>query len=76
MNLYVVHHTIGGYAKEDPNVSNVCAVLTDFEAAKKLKTVIGYGATITEIELDRISQGYIETLKELLGYEYNNLPRS
>lgn len=61
--LYVVHGTIGGYAREDDARSTVYGVYTDPTAAKKVATVT-HGQVET-VELDYVAPGYVNSAAEL-----------
>lgn len=60
MKLYVVANQIGGYAREDDPTVNVVGAYTDVEVARAVKCAAGFGATISEIEVDHIHPGHRE----------------
>lgn len=63
MKVYVLTRMVGGFAREDADVTSVVAVLTDEVQAKKLAKVV-FGCTITPTEVDFISPGWAEHAKE------------
>jgi len=67
--LYVVHGTIGGYAREDAACSTVYGVYTDAVVAKRVATVAG--GKVDTVELDYVALGYAATAAEL-GLPINN----
>ena len=70
MKVYVLTRMIGGFAREDADVTSVVAVLTDERQAKKLAKVV-FGCTITPMELDFISEGWVEHAKAF-GLDLSN----
>lgn len=68
MKVYVVERIEGGYAREDAATASVVAVLTDSERARIVKMCSGYGAVVTETEVDVIPAGITE-YAEALGYK-------
>jgi hypothetical protein len=60
--LYVVHQTVGGFAREDSERSHVVGVFTDASTANKVK-LVSHGE-ITEIKLNHIPAGFLNMIKE------------
>ncbi len=58
MKLYVVANQISGYAREDAHTVNVVGAYTMLSVAKAVKSAAGFGATISEIEVDYIYPGH------------------
>lgn len=63
--LYVVTNLVGGFAREDSPSAAVVGVYTDSELANKVKRMSGYGASVSEVEVDHIWMGHIITAREL-----------
>jgi hypothetical protein len=61
---------IGGFAREDADVTSIVAVLTDEVQAKKLAKVV-FGCTITPMEVDVIPKGWVEHAKAF-GLDLSN----
>lgn len=74
--LYVVHYTIGGYAREDADQTIAAGVYTDIRLATVHKMVCS-GGQITELDLDVLPRGVIAAANEMglikdeLRKEYN-----
>jgi hypothetical protein len=63
MELHIVHNTVGGFAREDAHQSNIIAVLTDPDMAKKI--ALASQAKVTSLALDDIPIGISKNLIEL-----------
>ena len=63
MTIFVVHNTIGGYAREDAEQSNIVGVFTDETMAKTLARILG--ANCTEVTLNEVPKGYLSFAREL-----------
>jgi len=70
MKVYVLTHMIGGFAREDDDVTSVVAVLTDEVQAKKLAKIV-FRCTITPMEVDFIPPGWAEHAKAF-GLDLSN----
>ena len=64
MKVFVVHRTVGGYAREDASSGDVVGVYTDITLAKKV-ALLARG-TWTEVDVDYIWPG-IEQLAPEFG---------
>lgn len=62
MKVYVVHGTMGGFCREDPDVATLYGVYTDSDVAEKIRKVC-IGAKVTPIELDEIKPGHRQALE-------------
>lgn len=67
MILYVVHGTIGGFAREDVPVSTIIGVYTDEAVAKKVRSAASCGARIEPVTLDKIHAGHLDFINKFLG---------
>lgn len=65
--LFVVHNSVAGYAREDATNSNVIACLSDEKKAKML-AVVAHGK-VQKIVVDEIPQGYLKMAQEL-GFKF------
>jgi hypothetical protein len=63
--LYVVTHQVGGFAREDASVVCVAGIYSDPAVAETVRKAVGYGATVTSLELDHIPAGHLQTIKAL-----------
>ena len=70
--LYVVHNTTSGYAREDSAMSSVAGVYTDADVADKVRKAVGSGATVTQVELNKVHPGYVNFL-QAMGFDTNDL---
>ena len=62
MKLFVVHRTVGGYAREDASSSDVVGLYTDGEVARKI-AILAHGQ-YKEVEVDYIMPGFINAASE------------
>lgn len=73
MTIYVVSHTVGGYAREDASTSSVVGVYSDDGIATLVKKSVGGDAKVTPIELDVVPPGYLDFAKNVLGVDILDL---
>jgi hypothetical protein len=62
MKVFVVHRSVGGYAREDASSSDVVGVYTDGEVARKI-ALLARGQC-KEVEVDYIMPYFINTASE------------
>ena len=63
MILYVVHNTVGGYAREDAARSIIDGAYTDADTARKISLITG--GTVEPVEVDYIPLGYEQAMHRL-----------
>lgn len=73
MPLYIVVHTVGGYAPEDARIPEGVAAFTDPRVADAVARLAGPDARVCSIELDSIPAGYRCRAQEL-GLELPDNP--
>ena len=64
MELHIVHHTIGGYAREDRSETNVIGVYSDASLANMVS--LASHAKTTTVQLNHIPPGILKSM-EMLG---------
>lgn len=65
MKLHIVSTLVGGYAREDAATASVVGAYTNPVVADAVRKVSGYGASVSEIEVDHIPCGLLEMIKQL-----------
>lgn len=65
--LYVVHGTIGGYAREDALQSSIQGVYDNKVTAKRVASLTH--STVSEVEFNRVSPTIKAMAKEIFGIE-------